>query len=104
MRDIPGERVVKENQVRDPYGNSILTSHIYCSSRPGWHRIENRATYLVNGLSSSAKSGIFTIIKYKFHIIVVIIGKAGKGLKMRDIPVEWFVKLSQVRCSYGIEI
>jgi len=23
MRDIPGERVVKEDQARDPYGNSI---------------------------------------------------------------------------------
>jgi len=61
-------------------------------------------TYLLNALSSSAKSGILTIIRYKFHIIIVIIGKAGKGLKMRDIPVEWFLKLSQVRRSYGIKI
>ena len=39
-----------------------------------------------------------------FNMIIVITGKAGKGLKMRDMPVELFVKLSQVRCSYGIEI
>jgi len=61
-------------------------------------------TYLLDALSKSAKSGIHTILRYKFNIIIVIIGKAGKGLKMRDIPVEWFVKLSQVRYSYGIEI
>ena len=43
-------------------------------------------------------------MKYKFEIIIGIIGKGGKGLKMRDIPGEWFVKLGQVWHSYGIKI
>ena len=34
----------------------------------------------MSGLSSSAKYGIPTVLKYKFNISVVIIGKAGKGL------------------------
>jgi hypothetical protein len=55
----------------------------------------------VNALSRSPKTGILTIIRYIFNIIIEIIGKAGKGLKMRDIPVECFVKLRQVRYSYG---
>ena len=52
--------------------------------------------YLVN------KSDILTVLKYKFHIIILIVEKAAKGLKMQDIPVEWFVKLSQVWYSYYI--
>ena len=55
-------------------------------------------------LSSSAKSDILTVLKYKFHIINVIAGKAAKRLKMQDIPVECFVKLSQVWYSYCIII
>ena len=58
----------------------------------------------MNGLSSSAKSGIHTILKYKFHIINIIAGQAGKLLAMLDIPGEWFVKLSQDLYSYGIKI
>jgi hypothetical protein len=50
----------------------------------------------VNGLSTSAKTDIPTIIRYKFNIIIVKIGKAAKGLRMRDIAFEPFVKLSQV--------
>jgi hypothetical protein len=59
---------------------------------------------MVNGLSSSAKTYIPTVLKYIFHIIIVKAGQAGKGLPMRDIPGEWFVKLSQVWHSYGIKI
>jgi hypothetical protein len=56
----------------------------------------------VNGLSSSAKTYIITVLKYIFHIIIVKGGQAGKRLAMRDMPGEWFVKLSQVWLSYGI--
>jgi hypothetical protein len=58
----------------------------------------------MNGLSSSAKSGTPTVLKYKFNICIVIMRKAGRGLKMRDIPDERFVNLSQVWYSYGIKI
>jgi hypothetical protein len=61
-------------------------------------------TYLVNSLSRSAKTGILTIIKYRFNIIIVIIGKAGKGLKMCDILGECFVKVTQDRYSYDNKI
>jgi hypothetical protein len=44
--------------------------------------IDNAATYLVNGLSSSAKSDIPTVLKYKFNISIVILCKAGKGLRI----------------------
>ena len=44
------------------------------------------------------------VLKYKFNIIIVKVGQAGKGLAMRDIPGEWFVKLSQELYSYGNKI
>jgi hypothetical protein len=44
------------------------------------------------------------VIKYIFHIIIVIAAQAGKELTMRDIPGERFVKLSQVWHSYGIKM
>ena len=59
---------------------------------------------LTRNSSSLANSGIITIIRYIFNITIVIIGKAGKGLKNRDISVESFVKLSQVRYFYDIKI
>ena len=37
-------------------------------------------TYLVNGLSSSAKSGFLTVFKYKFYISIVKKNKAGNGI------------------------
>jgi hypothetical protein len=58
--------------------------------RQGWQS----ETYLVNGLTISAKTDIPTVLKYKFQIIIVKVGQAGKGLGMRDIP-EWFDNLSQ---------
>ena len=44
------------------------------------------------------------VLKYKIHIIIVKLGQAGKRLKIQDIPGEWFVKLTQARYSYGIEM
>jgi hypothetical protein len=44
------------------------------------------------------------VLKYKIHIIIVKLRKAGRELTMQDIPGEWFVKLSQVWYSHGIKI
>ena len=44
------------------------------------------------------------VLKYKFQISIVIIRKAVREMAMQDIPGEWFVKLSQVWYSHGIEI
>lgn len=59
---------------------------------------------VVNGLSSPAKTDNHTVLVYIYHIFIVKVGKAGKGLAMRDIPGEWFVKLSQDRYSYDNKI
>ena len=59
---------------------------------------------VLNHLSNSPKPDILMVLKYKIHIIIVKLRKAGRELTMQDIPGEWFVKLSQVWYSHGIKI
>jgi hypothetical protein len=45
-----------------------------------------------------------TVITYNLEIFIVILVQAVNGLIIRDIPGEWFVKVSQVRYSYDNKI